>query len=224
MYTKKYPTADVHRMRPLLFSISMVLSLSLVIMAFEWNVKVESRQLTGISDFIPAEEILNVPPTEHTPPPPKPVQPRIHEVPDEEKVLEEVTINLDNETLAETPQVQEPIAPVVIEEEAPTDEIFLIVEAPPSFTGGEEALIRFVVKNLKYPSQARRMGIEGRVFVKCIIEKDGAVTNAHVIKGIGGGCDEEAVRVISLLPKFNPGKQRGHAVRVSMVFPIVFRI
>ena len=77
---------------------------------------------------------------------------------------------------------------------------------------------------MKYPSQARRMGIEGRVFVEFIVDKDGTLTNVKAIKGIGAGCDEEAERVIKNHPKWNPGKQRGKAVKQKIVLPITFKL
>ena len=77
---------------------------------------------------------------------------------------------------------------------------------------------------MKYPSQARRMGIEGRVFVQFVVDKDGTVTEVKSVKGIGAGCDEEAERVLRMSPKFKPGKQRGRSVKVRMVLPIIFRL
>lgn len=103
------------------------------------------------------------------------------------------------------------------------NEIFQIVEVMPSFPGGEQKLAQYFAKNLKYPQVAKKNGIKGRVFVDFIIEPDGSVTNAKVVRGIGSGCDEEAVRVIQSMPKWNPGKQRGNAVRVSYRLPVVFK-
>ena len=86
------------------------------------------------------------------------------------------------------------------------------------------AFYEFVGKKLKYPAQARRMGIEGKVFVEFVIERDGTITDVKAIKGIGAGCDEEAVRVLQTAPKWKPGKQRGKPVRQRMVFPIAFKL
>ena len=81
-----------------------------------------------------------------------------------------------------------------------------------------------MAENLRYPPRAARMGIEGRVFVEFIVEKNGSLTDINVVKAIGGGCDEEAIRVISTAPRWNPGKQRGNPVRVRMILPIMFRL
>jgi protein TonB len=77
---------------------------------------------------------------------------------------------------------------------------------------------------MKYPAQARRMGVEGKVFVQFVIGKDGAISDVKVIKGIGAGCDEEAIRVVQSSPSWNPGKQRGKAVKQRYTLPIIFKL
>ncbi|MEI6696988.1 MAG: energy transducer TonB [Bacteroidota bacterium] len=100
--------------------------------------------------------------------------------------------------------------------------ILMIVETPPEFKGGEKARIDFLVKNITYPIEAREAGIEGVVFITFVIEIDGSISNIKVLRGIGGGCDDEAVRVIRLMPKWTPGKQNGKEVRVQFNMPIKF--
>ena len=99
-----------------------------------------------------------------------------------------------------------------------------IQETRPSFRGGEQKLMEFIGNNVVYPKEAIEAGIEGRVFVEFYIEKDGTVSDAKVLRGIGYGCDEEALRVIGLMPKWYPGKQRGKAVRVRYTLPINFKL
>ncbi len=101
---------------------------------------------------------------------------------------------------------------------------FLAVENPPEFPGGDQALSAFIARNVRYPPQARENRIEGKVFVSFIIEKDGSVSNIKVVKGVGGSCDEEAKRVVSILPNFIPGKQNGRPVRVQYFVPINFKL
>lgn len=103
-------------------------------------------------------------------------------------------------------------------------EVFVVVEEPPLFQGGDEARIRFISENIKYPEDARIKGIQGTVFVTFVIETDGSVTNVRILRGIGGGCDEEAIRVVENMPKWNPGKQRGENVRVMFNMPIKFAL
>ncbi|MBR1514109.1 MAG: TonB family protein [Bacteroidales bacterium] len=104
------------------------------------------------------------------------------------------------------------------------DGVFQIVEEMPQFPGGEPKLMEYIAKNLNYPQEARDKGIDGRVFIGMVIEKDGSVSNVKVLRGIGGGCDEEAVRVIKALPKWTPGKKDGKPARVSYQIPINFKL
>lgn len=104
------------------------------------------------------------------------------------------------------------------------DEVFDVVEESPEFPGGMEAWNNFLKDNLKYPSQARRMGIEGTVYLVFEIKTDGSVHNIELLRGIGAGCDEEAKRVIGESPKWTPGKQRGRLVNVRMRIPIRFQL
>lgn len=103
-------------------------------------------------------------------------------------------------------------------------QVFIVIEQQPEFPGGEKELDKFLSENIKYPRQAIEDSIQGKVFVTFVVEKDGKITDARVLRGIGGGCDEEALRVIKKMPKWIPGKQRGKAVRVQFNLPIAFII
>jgi protein TonB len=103
-----------------------------------------------------------------------------------------------------------------------SEEIFSVVEAAPTFVGGDEARIKFISKNLKYPSAAIDQNIQGTVYVSFVVETDGSITNVTLKRDIGGGCGEEAMRVVKLMPKWNPGKQKGKFVRVQFILPIKF--
>ena len=104
------------------------------------------------------------------------------------------------------------------------DTVYQIVEQMPKYTGGEEAMMKYVAENIKYPQAAKDKNISGRVFVGFVIEKDGSVSNVKVVRGIGGGCDEEAARVIKEMPKWKPGMQKGKPVRVNYMMPIFFKL
>ena len=103
-------------------------------------------------------------------------------------------------------------------------EVFTMVEELPGFEGGMDAFYHYIGKEVKYPSQAQQMGVEGHVFVKFVVEKDGSLSDVKTVKGIGAGCDSEAVKVVQNAPSFKPGKQRGKPVRVQMVMPITFKL
>jgi protein TonB len=102
-------------------------------------------------------------------------------------------------------------------------EIFKVVEEMPEFPGGAAKMMEFIQKNIQYPMTARENGIQGRVFVNFVIEPDGSITNVTAMRGIGGGCDEEAIRVVQSMPNWKPGKQRGVAVRTSFTVSVIFK-
>jgi TonB family protein len=104
------------------------------------------------------------------------------------------------------------------------NEAYKTVEKMPSFPGGDEARVNFMMKNLKYPEEAMKKNITGKVFVNFIVRADGSISSVKVLRGIGGGCDEEAVRVIRLMPKWNPGMDKGKPVDVQFTMPIVFML
>ena len=209
----------------LVSSISLCLSLLLVIGMFEWK-SIENGSSVDITVKSEGfDDLLEIPQTEQKPqPPPKVQAPVIREVADEE-IIEEIELDLDIEMTEET-RIEEVIVKQAEESmpEEKVDDIFTIVEVRPEPVGGIKAFYTYVGDNLQYPARARRMYIEGRVFIEFVVERDGSLTDIKVAKGIGAGCDEEAVRVISQAPKWNPGKQRGRAVRVRMVMPIMFKL
>ena len=104
------------------------------------------------------------------------------------------------------------------------DKVLEKAEVMPEYPGGEQAMMDFVAKNVQYPKEAMEKGISGRVMVGFIVEKDGSISETEVVKGIGGGCDEEAVRVVKAMPKWKPGKEKGKPVRVSYMMPIFFKL
>lgn len=103
-------------------------------------------------------------------------------------------------------------------------EVFTVVEDLPQYPGGMDALYAYVAKEIRYPKEARTEGVEGKVFVQFVVEKDGSLTDVKAISGIGAGCDAEAVRVLQNAASFSPGKQRGKPVRVRMVMPVTFKL
>ncbi|MCC5922051.1 MAG: energy transducer TonB [Cyclobacteriaceae bacterium] len=223
MELKKNPEADVHAKSGLFFSIGLMLTLAIVLFAFEYKTYDDANlvDLGQLDDDL--EEILDVPLTEQPPPPPPKIQqPEIIEVDDDEEIEEDIEIEFDIDM--DEDMVVEDIPFFDDGEKEVADEIFQVVEQQPEPEGGMQAFYQYVQKNMKYPSQARRMGIEGKVFVQFVVNTDGTIQDVEAIKGIGGGCDEEAIRVLKAAPAWKPGKQRGKAVRVRMVIPITFKL
>ena len=160
------------------------------------------------------EEYKNYcPPPPPPPPPPYPPPPPdlIEIIEDEVEIEEEIVVNdVDDE--------------YDLDLEEDVDEVYRVVEQMPQFPGGDVALMKYIGKNVRYPFRAKEYGIEGKVYVTFIINKEGKVTNVEVIRGVDPDLDKEAKRVIESLPKFTPGKQRGKAVRVQFTIPINFKL
>lgn len=104
------------------------------------------------------------------------------------------------------------------------EELFVAVEEQPEFVGGMDAFYQYVASEVAYPLLARQQGVQGQVFVQFVVEKDGSLSYVRAVKGVGAGCDREAVRVVQNAPAFRPGKQRGKPVRVRMVMPVTFKL
>lgn len=222
MELKKSEKADLTKTSTLFFSLGLTLTLAVVLTAFEWKEMDEQAELLAGKTTNTADEIMEVPPTDIPPPPPPQIQqPQVVEVPDEEEIEEEIEVNLDVEMTEETKVEQ-----IEIREEPKedVDEIFTIVEETATPKGGMSAFYKYVSSKLKYPPQANRMGVEGKVYVEFVINRDGSIVDARVVRGIGAGCDEEAVRVVGSSPAWNPGKQRGKAVRQKYTLPIIFKL
>lgn len=226
MEQKKTPKADLENKKIIFREIGLVIALAVMLVAFEWKsyektiIDVGTRQAENI-----AEEIIPITKQElKTPPPPPPKQVvKINVVEDDVEVEDEINIDVEAD---QNTEVEEYVAPVMEQEEESEEErqIFMVVESMPEFPGGEAALYKYLAENIKYPQMAKESGIQGRVFVTFVVERDGRVTDVRVLRGIGGGCDEEAIRVVKGMPKWSPGKQRGKPVRVQYNLPVKFTL
>lgn len=223
---KKTVQADLQAQRPLFLSIGLFLSLAIVTLSFEAKQHLSENALV-LSSNQPLNEILpDIPSTDIPPPPPGMQSPQVIEVPDEADVAEEMEVSFDVEVNAET-KVQEislTQASVPETEEENADEIFIVVEENAEPKNGMVEFYKLTTSNIRYPAQARRLGLEGRVFVQFVVAKDGSLQNIEVIKGIGSGCDEEAIRILTLSPNWKPAKQRGKPVKQRIVLPIFFKM
>lgn len=228
MELKKNPKADLEKRRGLYLEIGLVVILVASLVAF--NVKsydqekVEVVQRTAMDEV---EDIVIQTQQEELPPPPPPEAPEVvtelNIIEDDAKSENEIGI-VNAEVTDKTENIE--ITPVVVEQEEEEDEqvIFQVVENDPEFPGGLEAMYKFLAQNIKYPQLARENNITGKVYVTFVVEKDGSVSNARVLRDIGGGCGAEAIRVVKSMPKWTPGKQRGKAVRVQYNLPVNFNL
>jgi len=197
-----------------------------------------AKARAGYVEKTAGAEFLNAPPPkEDAPPPPPPPPPAALEqkvkfvapiVTTEE--VEETQDIFNQDDLSAKPieavAVEEEVA-VVKEEVIEVEEkkpIFTIVEEMPSFPGGDEPRVKFLRDNIVYPQMAKENNIQGTVYVSFVVDSKGKVTDVRLLRGIGGGCDEEAIRVVKLMPPWNPGKQNGKSVRVQFNMPIRFTL
>lgn len=210
--TKKNHYVDLRKFSSTFSLLGFIIVFGFCTAIFSWKTFDEVYGAMG-SSLSEEEMELEIPPTTQPPPPPPPPVTQIEVVEDEEIIeeeeIEEVEIDEDEEIEFEPEEVEE-------------DEIFMIVEDQPEFPGGNNALFKFLGDNLRYPPQAVEMDIEGMVVVQFVINKKGDINDIKIIKPLGGGCDEEAVRIVNAMPKWKPGKQRGKSVSVRFNLPVRF--
>lgn len=220
MELKKNPEANIEHKKTLLFMVGLVVALSSFCIIVQWKEYDMVQAMFGDMDYEQEEEEM-IPITQQEivpPPPPPPAAVEIEIVEDDEEVED---IEIEDTDIDEDTEVEIMDIPDEVNSEP---EIFTVVEQMPDFPGGVEELYRFLGKNMKYPAMAKDAGIKGRVYVNFVVYEDGSIKDVKVLRGIGGGCDEEAVRVVKSMPKWKAGKQRGKAVRVSYNLPINFTL
>lgn len=215
MALPKNPKADLKRKYKRTLELSFILSIGFLIMAFKFfpDQLKDELKFEKPPELVQVEDIIKTKQETLPPPPPKPPIPI--EAPSDEG-LEDITF--EDTSIDENIDVPPPPQPPDnndVEENVP----FTIVEKSPEIIGG----LRGILERIKYPEMAKRAGIEGRVVVRAIVDESGNVESVELMKGIGMGCDDEAMRVIRET-KFQPGKQRGRAVRVYVTIPIKFEL
>lgn len=227
MESKKTPKADLENKRGTFVYLGLAISIGVVLAAFNWTTAVSSASSLGEMQVEEIEDeiipITTAPEVKPPPPPPPPAVIEMISIVDDDIELEDDLIMEDSEADDET--VIE-IAPIVdtAGEEAGDDEIFFSLEEPAEFPGGMPALAKFLGNNIKYPTIALENGVQGRVSVRFIVNKDGSIVEPTVLRPVNPALDKEAIRVVQKMPKWKPGKQRGKAVRCYFVVPVNFKI
>lgn len=153
--------------------------------------------VTNVGELEVIGDVIDVPP----PPPPEP--------PDDEMILG---------------RMDEPIYEGEVDDDVDADYVCVLVENDPSFPGGMEAMYKFLAENIKYPQEAKDNNISGKVYVTFVVETDGRITNPRLLRDIGGGCGQEAIRVVKSMPRWNPGKNNGQPARVQFNLPVNFTL
>ncbi len=228
MEIKKSEKASLENKRVLFVEIGLVLALFFVFLAFDYKSKdAKVGTLVAENQEVAEEEII--PTTQETPPPP-PEAPKMPElsdqidIVDDEIQVEDIQINTedDKNLSVEIKDYREDVVEEEVEEEAIP---FQLVEDKPSFMGGDaNAFSKWVNERLEYPEIAKENGVQGRVVLQFTVGADGKLSNVKVLRGVDASLDKEAVRVVSMSPKWTPGKQRDRAVKVTYTFPVIFQL
>ena len=228
MQIKKTPKANLENRRLLFTEIGLVISLLAVWGAFSYGTREKKTAvLQGDSQAVEVEDM--VPITQETPPPP-PEAPKIPVLSDQIDIVEDnikvddnfISLEDDANLGVEIMDYVEEVKEEVVEEEAIP---FQLVEEKPSFNGGDaNEFSKWVNSKLEYPEIAKENGVQGRVTLQFTVNADGTVSNVKVLRGVDPSLDKEAVRVVSMSPKWKPGKQRDRAVKVTYTFPVIFQL
>jgi len=226
MEAKKNPVHDVHRLSFRFFMIGLAISVSIAIVAFEWTTEkipyvayALDSPIEGYIEVIPYHDQRHPAPAFYE----KKIQPRLQNFTSAD-LTEVATDNIPNIDIADYSS-PEPTSEIIFAnppEDDPTA-VIALAEVQPWPVGGFESFYSQISKNLKYPKQAIRHRVDGRVFIEFVVDRNGQINNMKVLKGIGSGCDEEAMRVLALT-QWEPGRQRGNPVNVRMVIPVFFKI
>ncbi len=228
MEIKKTPKADLENRRTLYTEIGLVVALLVVWGAFSYSTKEKAVASLGEDTMVVEVEDM-VPITQETPPPP-PEAPKIPVLSDQIDIVEDdikvednfMSLEDDANLGVEIMDYVEEVKEEVVEEEAIP---FQLVEEKPSFNGGDaNEFSKWVNSKLQYPEIAKENGVQGRVTLQFTVNPDGTVSNVKVLRGVDSSLDKEAVRVVSMSPKWKPGKQRDRAVKVTYTFPVIFQL
>ena len=235
---KEYGAYDLRKKYKKYTTIALVIGIFAILAAVAYPVIAAyiNKSRIIIEDKSVGAEMLDIPKEELPPPPPPPPPPP--DVVQQQRFVAPVVTTDSVETQmitqddlstkpTEAPSAEEikveEVKEQVIQQEAPK-EIFTVVEEQPGYPGGDEARIKYLQENIKYPDEAKELGVQGKVFVTFVVEVDGSISDVRVLRGIGAGCDEEAIRVVRNMPRWVPGKQRGVPVRVQFNLPIKFTL
>lgn len=223
MELKKSTDANLENKKSVYFLIGLLMSLGVILLAFEWTqYEGEVGSLGELQVDLEEEEMIPITQQQPPPPPPPPPQTTIIEiVEDDEEIEEELEIE---DTESDEDEVIEfvDIPEEVIEE----PQIFTIVEENPEFPGGEAKLMEYLGKNTKFPAIAKDAGIQGIVYVQFVVMEDGSINDdmITILRGVHPALDAEAIRVVKGMPNWKPGRQRGKPVRVYFKLPFRFTL
>ena len=229
MEVKKTPKADLENKKLLFREIGLIIVLGIVLLAFEWSSaeKAETVNL-AVQEQVVEEEFIPVTQQEQLPPPEAPKIPVLSDiidiVDDDIVVTDNLFIDMEDDASIGV-EIMDYVA-VVEEEEVEEEAIpFALVEEKPKFQGGDaNDFSKWVNSKLVYPELAKENGVQGRVTLQFTVYTDGSVRDVKVLRGVDASLDKEAVRIVSMSPKWTPGKQRERPVKVTYTFPVLFQL
>lgn len=223
MDIKKYPEVDVRRKTDLFFMVGLILALGATYGAFSYGTRDEVKEDGPVAQVSEeAEEMTDIT-RQETPPPPPPPPPQTIEVVENDADVQEADIQ---STETDETEVIETIVQEQVEvaETTKEPEIFTVVEESPEFPGGEGAMMKYIAENLDYPPLARENNIQGRVVLSFVVNEDGHISDIKVVKDLGYGTAEAAIKVVKSMPRWKPGKQRNKPVKVRFNLPIRYQL
>lgn len=230
MEIKKDPRVDLKTRRQTYWLTGLTGILAVLFIAFEWTNVTHNkvRDRLGLDDmFIEDEIIMTVQNNTPPPPPPPPIPDVIEEltvVDNDVEVEEYDMMNIEADLNTEVDILAQTDEGPLVEDLVEDNEVFVIVEQEPEYPGGMQALMQYLSKSIRYPAFEAENGIQGRVTLSFVVEKDGSITDIMEMRSPSEGLTKEARRVVQSMPKWKPGKQRGKAVRVKYMLPVTFRL
>ena len=227
MEVKKSPKADLENKKTTNLLIGAIMILAVLFVGFEWSER--DKKVTtdsGIQEVVFEEEIIPITeqeqPKQAPPPPEAPKVEEVLEIMDNDSEVEESTIQASDDTQAAVEVKYTPVE--VEEEEVEEQQIFQVVEEMPEFPGGMGECMKFLGKNIKYPTISQENGVQGRVIVQFVVNRDGSIVDVKVVRSADEHLSEEAVRVVKLMPKWKPARQGNKTVRSRFNLPVMFRL
>lgn len=227
MEIKKAPVADLEGKKTTWLLVGYIFVLAIMFVAFEWTRrdKIDNSEIIEAPAVMFEEEIIPIT-MQEKPVAPMPAEAKtiteVIEIVEDDAEIEE-TIIASTDDMGEVVEIKD-IENVVVAEPEKEEEIFQVVENMPEFPGGMAELMKYLQKNIKYPTISQENGVQGRVIVQFVVNRDGSIVDPVVLKSVDPYLDKEALRVVKAMPKWKPGEQRGKPVRVKFTLPVQFRL
>ncbi len=227
MEIKKAPVADLEGKKTTWLLVGYIFVLAIMFVAFEWTRrdKIDNSEILEAPAVMFEEEIIPIT-MQEKPVAPMPAEAKtiteVIEIVEDDAEIEE-TIIASTDDMGEVVEIKD-IENVVVAEPEKEEEIFQVVENMPEFPGGMAELMKYLQKNIKYPTISQENGVQGRVIVQFVVNRDGSIVDPVVLKSVDPYLDKEALRVVKAMPKWKPGEQRGKPVRVKFTLPVQFRL